>query len=72
MHVKLGQIVKIEVESFSPTSLMSHIGLAPVNICLFSHKYDRYLHKLVDLLLCAFGLQKEPIRIRALEDAASL
>lgn len=30
------------------------------------------LHKLVDLFLCAFGLQKETIGIRALEDAASL
>lgn len=31
-----------------------------------------YLHQLIDLLFCAFGLQKEPVGIRALEDAARL
>lgn len=33
---------------------------------------ERYLHELIDFFLCTFGLQEESIRIRALEDAASL
>lgn len=32
----------------------------------------RYLHELIDFFLGTFGLQEESIRIRALEDAASL
>lgn len=53
-------------------ALMAYRKLAAVKKCLFFLYKCSNLHKLVDLLLCAFRLQEETVRIRALEDAASL